>query len=271
MNNPIKHHYVPQCYLKKFSLDEKKDSVRYFDKSSNTCAFKNINEICQIKNFYKLSQSDPYFIETTFFANDNEDKLSRILCHFENIDYCLGRIPYDYAHRCNLSKQIVLQYMRTPLYRDTKANNELNAYYELIEYLFERVCNFEVKVEFKANNKAEYHKTLLLENIDNMISNIAGADWELLYTSSGEFYTSDNPVTIIARKDMPVTYCDAIIFFSEIYYPLNSKLTLHIMARKPVSSKKINIRICEDTELSIINKLIIDNAVQYVFFAYQFN
>lgn len=269
MSDPIKHHFVPQCYLKKFSLDNIK--VNYYDKVLHLYGNEYIEKICQIPNFYKLSQSAPYYIETDFFANNYEDKLGRILAHFGTIDIALDKIPYDKKHRINLSRQIVLQYMRTPLYRDTKANNELNAYYELIEYLFEKVCNFEVKVEFKANNKAEYHKTLLLETLDDMISNIAGADWELLYTSSDEFYTSDNPVTIIARKDMPVTYCDAIKYFSEIYYPLNSKLTLHIIAREPVSPKKINIRMCEDTELLAINKLIIDNAVQYVIFAYQFN
>lgn len=162
------------------------------------------------------------------------------MTHFETINIDLDKIPYDKRHRINLSRQIVLQYMRTPFYRDTKSENELTAYYELMKQILKRY-NFEVEeIEFKANNKAEFHKTLLLENenIDDIIKDIADANWELLYASSDEFYTSDNPVSIIARNDMPVTYCDAIKYFSEIYYPLNSKLILHIMAKKPNSYKK---------------------------------
>ncbi len=270
MSNPIKHHYVPQCYLKKFSLDTK--SIKYYDKELCQCNTRDISEICQLKNFYKLSQPAPYYIETDFFANNYEDKLGRILAYFENVNSDLNKIHYDKTHRVNLSKQIVLQYMRTPLYRNTKADNELNAYCESIKYLLKVAGIFEVnEVEFKADNKADFHKTILLENIDSIINDIADADWELLYASLGEFYTSDNPVVVIVREDMPVTYCDAIKYFSEIYYPLNSRLTLHIKAQLPSLTKKINIRICDNTNLLDINKLIINNAVKYVIYKKQFN
>ena len=190
----------------------------------------------------------------------------------ENVNSDLNKIHYDKTHRVNLSKQIVLQYMRTPLYRNTKADNELNAYCESIKYLLKVAGIFEVnEVEFKADNKADFHKTILLENIDSIINDIADADWELLYASLGEFYTSDNPVVVIVREDMPVTYCDAIKYFSEIYYPLNSRLTLHIKAQLPSLTKKINIRICDNTNLLDINKLIINNAVKYVIYKNQFN
>ncbi|WP_302576889.1 DUF4238 domain-containing protein [Phocaeicola barnesiae] len=269
MSAPIKHHYVPQCYLKKFSLD--KINVNYYDKELCKCDKSKINEICQLENFYKLSQSAPYYIETDFFANNYEDKLGRILTHFETIDIDLDKIPYDKKHRINLSRQIVLQYMRTPFYRNTKSENELNAYYELLKQILKEY-NFEVEeIEFKANNKAEFHKTLLLENeiIDDIIKDIADANWELLYTSSSEFYTSDNPVAVVARND--VAYCEAIKYFAEIYYPLNSKLTLHIKAQRPASTKKINIRVCGSDELLTVNNLIINNAVKYVIYTNNFN
>lgn len=161
--------------------------------------------------------------------------------------------------------------MRTPFYRNTKSENELNAYYELLKQILKEY-NFEVEeIEFKANNKAEFHKTLLLENeiIDDIIKDIADANWELLYTSSSEFYTSDNPVAVVARND--VAYCEAIKYFAEIYYPLNSKLTLHIKAQRPASTKKINIRVCGSDELLTVNNLIINNAVKYVIYTNNFN
>lgn len=268
MSNPIKHHYVPQCYLKRFSLDRKK--IMYYDKQSGICSTEEIGKICQIENFYLLSQSEPYYIETTFFANDNEDKLGRILTYFDTVDYSSANIGYDINQRKNLSKQLVLQYMRTPSYRSIKSRNELNAYYEQIKFLLKLAFDFNVEeIEFRPNNKAEFHKTLLLEDNEDIISEIAEADWELLHTSCGEFYTSDNPVTIKRRNDMPVSYCDAIQYFSEIYYPLNPKFMLHIMAHPMSSTKKINIRPCEDKELLNINTLIAEKAIQYVIYTHQ--
>lgn len=268
MSNPIRHHYVPQCYLKKFSLD--KETVNFYDKQERIFDNKEIGEICQIENFYSLSQSETYYIERTFFANNNEDKLGKILANFEKIDYSLTELSYDKNQRKNLSKQLVLQYKRTPLYRNIKSKYELNAFYEQFKCLY-GILNFEIeKIEYKANNKAEFHKTLLLEEMENIISEISGADWELLYTPIGEFYTSDNPIVIKAREDMPVTYCDAIEFFSEIYYPLNANLLLHITAKSPASVKKIPIRVCKEEEMLLINELIKKNAVKYVIYLHQF-
>lgn len=269
MSNPIRHHYVPQCYLKKFSLDKK--TVNFYDKQEHILDNKKIDRICQIENLYSLSQSETYYIETTFFANNNEDKLGKILANFEKINDNFTELSYDKNQRKNLSKQLVLQYKRTPLYRDIKSKYELNAFYEQLKCLFE-ILNFEVEeIEYKANNKAEFHKTLLLEEIEDIISEISEADWELLYTPTGEFYTSDNPIVIKAREDMPVAYCDAIEFFSEIYYPLNSNLLLHITAKSPASVKKIPIRICkEEEEILLINEQIKKNAVKYVIYLYQF-
>lgn len=269
MSNPIKHHYVPQCYLRRFSFNN--IEVKYFDKLLHTCCCKEISQICQIENFYKLSQTDPYFIETTFFARGYEDKLGKILFRFENIDCNKSKISYDKSQRRNLSKQILLQYMRTPTYRNTKSENELNAYYEQIKRLLKETIGFDVEeIEYKVENKAEFHKNLLLEENDDVISELSESDWELLYDSFGNFYTSDNPVTIMSREDMPVTYCDAIKYFSEIFYPLNSNLLLHIKAKVPFSTKKINIRMCGENELSTINRLISEKAVRYIIYTNQF-
>ena len=264
MSSPKRHHIVPQCYLRKFSSD--KLTVNYYDKLLNTYCNDNIDKICQIEDFYTLSQSEPYLIETKFFANDIEDKLARILTHFENIDCNLSTIHYDKTHRYNLSKQIVLQYMRTPLYRDTKSQNELETYYDKIKQILNKI-KFEVEeIEFRPNNKAEFHKTILLEDISNVISIIAEANWELIYTSTEEFYTSDNPVTIKIDEDSIIEYYEAIEHFEEIFYPLNSHLALHISNRLNKSFKCIPIRKSNDLETRNINSLIRKNAVRYIIY-----
>lgn len=263
MSEPIKHHYVPQCYLKRFSSDNK--VVVFFDKQIKEYGSQDIREFCQINNLYKLSQSEPYYIETIFFAHDIEDKLGKILSFFDKLDFNMPHINYDNHQRFNLSKQIFIQYIRTPKYRDSKSKNELNAFYSKITQLLKIHFNFEVdEIEFKPDNIAEYHKNILLEDNTDIITNISGAYWELIYSPERKFYTSDNPITIMPRNDMPVTYCDAINYFSDIYYPLNPKLVLHIKAQEALSSKVVGIRHANDKDVTEVNNLISQKATQYI-------
>ena len=164
-----------------------------------------------------------------------------------------------------MSKQIFIQYIRTPKYRDSKSKNELNAFYSKITQLLKIHFNFEVdEIEFKPDNIAEYHKNILLEDNTDIITNISGAYWELIYSPERKFYTSDNPITIMPRNDMPVTYCDAINYFSDIYYPLNPKLVLHIKAQEALSSKVVGIRHANDKDVTEVNNLISQKATQYI-------
>lgn len=269
MNNPKKHHYVPQCYLRRFSLDN--ETVKYFDKISKTCNTEKIDEFCQIEDLYYLKQSEEhYYIETKFFANDNEDKLGKMLKDFDSIGASVGEIRFNKDRRCKLTKQVVLQYMRTPKYRYVKSSNELNAYFSQLTYLFDEIFKFEVEEILYNVDVAEFHKNILVGNIKDTISIIANAKWELLYAGSDEFYTSDNPIAIKARHDMPVTYCDAIKYFERIYYPLNSKLLLYIDAIPSKSFNTLSIREVGDVEISSINSFIKDNAVNYIIYKNEF-
>lgn len=56
MNNPIKHHYVPQCYQKRFSSDNA--LIKYFDKNTKKHCFEKIESFCQIDNLYYLEQDE---------------------------------------------------------------------------------------------------------------------------------------------------------------------------------------------------------------------
>ncbi len=270
-NGPQKHHYVPQCYLRGFSTDG--INISFYDKISNKLDHRIIEEICQIENFYYLEHStNPYFIETTFFANDNEDKLGRLLCTLSKVDINSSYIPFNEGLRKKISKQIILQYMRTPKYRDIKSRNSKNAFFYQIECLLLDIFNCEMKdIQFKGD-EPEFHKRLLLDDgmIQEMIIDISEADWEFLYTKSNEFYTSDNPIVINARNDMPVTYCDAIRFFDEIFYTINPNLLLHIMAQPCRTLKRVYLKEIKEYELKEVNALVQNNAERYVFYKKEF-
>lgn len=258
-----RHHYVPQCYLRKFSSNGK--TVKYYDKTELSLNEDNIDEVCQIENMYYLKHSDnPNEIELDFFSYKEENALGNILNSFLNLNN--SSIDFNKDRRVKLSRQIVLQYIRTPMYRDIKSDNELNAIYPQLIYLFSKI-GFDIEEIHYEGDKAHFHKNLFLENdvIDEIVSDIADCEWELLKTQQ-EFYTSDNPIVINRREDMPVTYCDAIKFFADIYYPLNSHLLLHIIAKEHSSLKLLYVKNIDSLTLSKINKLIAENAKKYVFY-----
>lgn len=269
MSDPKKHHYVPQCYLKRFSSD--KLNIKYFNKVSKEHRFEKINEAFQLENLYLLSQhKDPYFIEKTFFSNNIENKLGDLLKFFEELNTNSCKINFNKDRRVKLSTQIVLQYMRTPFYRDIKSQNELEIYYDQIKQILSRF-NYEVEeIGFIPNNKAEFHKTILLEEKSKIISSIAEVQWELLYINSGEFYSSDNPVSIISKEDKNVKYCDAIMDFSDIYYPLNPNLMLHITNAPCNSFKNIPLNLITESKKDEINSIIIKNAVEGIIYKNEF-
>ena len=271
MSKPNKHHYVPQCYLKRFSCDNK--NIRFFDKSLDKCSCDEIEKFCQIENFYYLSQNtDPYYIETTFFANDIEDKLGKLLNFFDLIDTTDNKVEFNKDRRLKLSYQIVLQYLRIPKYRFMKSSTEIDLYLFQIRAILEQLFNFEVEEISFEGDDAEFHKNILLEkeNIKKIANEISEASWELLHVGEGEFYSSDNPIVIMAREDMPVTYCDAIIYFDQIYYPINSNLLLHISAKLNKNFKFIPIREIDNVEVEEINSFVKRKAEKYIIYKNEF-
>ncbi len=270
MSDPKKHHYIPQCYQRRFSTDNV--CVKYFDKGRGVVCSEEIGKFCQIENLYYLAHSsNPYYIETEFFSHNIEDKLGRLLIYFDSINGDCDKIDFNVDRKASVAKQIVLQYMRTPQYRDIKYKNESNAYlsqlYTLLEYI-----GFAIEELRFEGDKAEFHKRRLCDEqeISEIIGNIVDMKWELLYTPQEEFYTSDNPVVIKEKKDMPVTYCDAIKYFNEIYFPLNPNLLLHIMSERTDSRRHIAVRTIDQDEIIEINNIIKNKAPHYILYQNQY-
>jgi len=266
MNNPVKHHYVPQCYQRRFSTDKK--TVKYFDKDTQKLLSKAIENFCQIEYLYFLEQNDNhYFLETKFFSQGIEDKLGRLLNDFDKIGKTDNILMFNKDKKKSVTKQIVLQYMRTPKYRNIKYHNESQAYLYQIGILLDKLGIDTEEFGFYSD-KREYHKRRLCDvfEVDEIVDGLINAHWELWYTDNSEFYTSDNPVVIMERQDMPVTYCDAIKYFDDIYFPLNPNLLLHIVATQPISNKQIAIKAINKGKVNDTNKIIKNKASHYIIY-----
>ena len=261
-----KHHYVPQCYQRRFSTD--KISVKYFNKDTQELCSEKIENFCQIEYLYYLEQDENHYsLEIDFFSRFIEDKLGKLLSDFDKIDRTNYTLLFNRDKKKTVAKQIVLQYMRTPTYRNIRYKNETHSHlYQLY------VCLEQIGVEVEElsfySDKREYHKRRLYDDseINEIVNELVDAQWELLHTNNGEFYTSDNPVVIKERIDMPVTYCDAIKYFNEIYFPLNPHLLLHIIAKQTNCNKYIAVQSIEQNKVSEINNIIKNKAPHYILY-----
>lgn len=261
-----KHHYLPQCYQRRFSTD--KVSVKYFNKDTQEICSEKIENFCQIENLYYLEQDENHYsLEVDYFSRVIEDKLGKLLNSFDEINGTNRMISFNKDKKKAVAKQIVLQYMRTPTYRNIRYKNETQAHLYQIYVLLEQI-GFEAEELRFYSDKREYHKRRLYDDseISEIVEEIVDAQWGLLHTSNGEFYTSDNPVVIKERIDMPVTYCDAIKYFNEIYFPLNPHLLLHIIGKQTDNNKHIVVQTIEQNKVSEINNIIKNKAPHYILY-----
>ena len=266
MSKPPRHHYIPQCYQRRFSAD--RVFVKYLNKSTGIHSSTPIDDFCQKENFYYLEHSSKHdYLETDFFAHNIEEKLGKLLTFFDSINGDNDNVPFNKDRKIKVAEQIVMQYMRTPQYREIKYENETIAYLSQLYVLLEKT-GFEVEYLGFEGDKAEFHKRRLCDTqeIEKIIESLVDAHWELLYAPNEEFYTSDNPIVIQERQDMPVTYCDAIKFFDEIFFPLNPKLLLHIIAMPAVNKKYLTIHTTHQDRVTEINSIIQKKAQDYIIY-----
>lgn len=69
MPNPIRHHHVPQTYLKNFSFKKKKQyKIFTLDKFSKKIFEANIDDVAVEKNFYTVKKNKDNYIWENFYA-----------------------------------------------------------------------------------------------------------------------------------------------------------------------------------------------------------
>ena len=82
-----RHHYVPVCYLKNFTLDG--EIAWIYNKGVSKSYPKNINDIFVLENFYTIDESllpkehteevNPLSLELNYFARDIESQYTQFL------------------------------------------------------------------------------------------------------------------------------------------------------------------------------------------------
>lgn len=222
----IYQHYIPQCYLRQFSPDDKNKRFLYAYSKRNSKSFKiAISKVCGINNFYGLS--DEYLakdseqelnrlsLESDFFGRNIEPEWGSLLRQIdERKCLCLAENCNDFGvtveEKRLIAKQIVIQYMRLPEVR--KAVNGFSD-----ELLQKHIRLFKEGLAIQMNNP-DIAKMDIEGTFDEVVNHasctfidddmvkeysevLSRNYWFFHYSPTKSFFTSDSPIFAFGHAD----------------------------------------------------------------------
>ncbi|RXM53279.1 MULTISPECIES: DUF4238 domain-containing protein [unclassified Chryseobacterium] len=256
----IYQHYIPECYLKNFTIDDK--GLFVYRKDNNSKVFpQSISNIAGEKRFYDIDdkflleefKGKNKFIETEIFANCFEPVLSNLLqkigelCHnwdkrniYNNV---LDDIELD-----NFAELIAIQYIRHPNFIEKYWQFHKEMYLKRTDIIrsFLLMANSKFKnenklnLEFDEDYSSALHSNFILDNewrydIQNQL---VKKIWIFYYTNNN-VVTSDNPILLKPHLNKQASFFEGFGKKGvEIIFPINKNLILTILDEEYFSEQK---------------------------------
>lgn len=283
MKNPLKvkknQHYVPQSYLRRFTIDGEKSLIWTFDK--NKFEFdklrSSVNKICSEDYYYYQQDNKGGFDHIKL-----EDSISEVEKIGNDVIIKIvnsSSMPFatiSEKERAEFGFYISLMLTRDPAFRDcinalygSMAASTLRSMYEngdfpevpnildeMIESKgIENVINTEVFSSVSLQGMIEAARQISLINIEK--------EWVFKVAPSGhEFITSDTPISFSSAsglvRELGPGHPDAKIMF-----PISKKITLVIAGCR--GNKDMSFNACRASEVEVINQQVADTANNYIF------
>lgn len=276
MTAHIKQHYLPQCYLKNFSYDDK--GIFVYRKNLKGNVFRqSTSNIAFEKNFYDISakyllpeHSDKVqYIEKDIFAGGFEGLLSELLpkiianCTSWNAGKSVEIL--NEKERDFFAELIALQYLRLPHFRKKYWEASKNIYRKRADivaaFLSTQNPDFsdkKVNLEFDENAASAFHSDFILDEgwRYEIQDQIVKKNWLYYYTDKN-VYTSDNPILLKPHLPNSKRFIEGFAMKGvEIIFPISSKIILTIWDEEyfPESSRFNNsVVMLEDKKLREYN------------------
>jgi len=269
-----KQHFIPQCYLRWFSVNGKFINVySKIRKKSYPQAIS--NTACQ-ENFYKISEKflslfnnetfKPNSIEIDFFDKIVERLLGPLL---KTINQKADGWRSEKNNLNTLSKLekekfaalIAIQYLRMPNIRDKyylahkeSASAELEIIKSFISNQYPESKEFIDNIEMHDDEDykpIEHFKIFAdQELVDNIQDHILDKIWIFYVSTEKDFYTSDNPIIIKPHlENQPPLYEGFGMKGVEIIFPISSSVLLTLWDKKYFIDREF-----QDNKFYLINK-----------------
>lgn len=289
----MKQHYIPRCYLKRFSDNEK--SIHTYDKTTSKSYNASLMSVCCEEDMYTLS--DEYVkkcreennqeinrltIEKEYFARDIEPLYSRLLSDIDTIkeEWMTGKDHYrlTYYEKKELALHIATQYFKHPLIGEAEVDNYLRfeqAGVDMMKYCMAHQTGNEdfEKLQVKVTcEKPALHARLTYMNYDELMK-CAGAMADNYYvfcvSNGNDFYTSDFPIAVSPHvPNAGYLYCGLLMYGSELMMSLSPGLALSIYDRNYHKDKEKldgSFIVADDKEIRRHNMMRYFYAQRHVF------
>ncbi|MBQ8422443.1 MAG: DUF4238 domain-containing protein [Bacteroidales bacterium] len=259
----MKQHYIPRCYLRRFSDNDK--SIYAYDKISSKSYRASLMSVCCHEDMYTLS--DEYVnktkvetggeinnlsIEKDLFAKDIEPLYSQLLSQIDDIkDEWIsdkGQYRLNYCEKKEIALHIATQYLRHPQIGDAEVDNYMRfeqAGIDMLKHILafqEGNDDFE-NLEVKAVcEKPALHAILTYmnyEEVEKCASMMANNIFVFRVSNGNDFYTSDFPIAVESHaKYSQSLYCGLIQYGGEVTMPLSPSLFVSIYDSQYFKDKK---------------------------------
>lgn len=289
----MKQHYIPRCYLKRFS--ENKKSIYTYDKQHSKKYNASLMSVCCEDDIYTFSEEfvkrnkeegnctiNRLSIGTDHFAHTVEPLYIQLLNQINKIkeEWVTGKDHYtlNFYEKKELALHIVTQYFRLPQIGDTLVDNYIRmerASIDMMKELMAKQTNNDDYKKIKINPTCE--KPALHANLsylDNetlmMFANAIANNIFVFWISKGnDFYTSDFPIVVSPHvKNVRPMFMGLAQYGGELTMPLSPGLALSVYDRSYFKNKEdidgafVN---ADDKEVRRQNYLRYMYATQHVF------
>lgn len=242
MSEPIKHHHVPQLYLKNFTYNSR-GQLYVYTKRNHDIFKANIKNICVERNFYTLDVlADNKMIIEKFYATGIEPDMARVISEIKDkIDNCLlrsGAYVLDNKTKEEMAPIMAIQSLRGKNTREHQNKSFKEIFPVVIERTRKTFSN-EVIDNYLNNyvideNTQKYvvaSSSLDASIISNISKSLLQKKW-VIYKIVGDldFVSSDNPIIVFNNKTSSSKPFKNGISQKEtsIFYPLTSKILVAI-------------------------------------------
>lgn len=259
----MKQHYIPRCYLKRFSDNEK--SIFTYDKLSCKQYNASMMSVCCEDDLYTMSDEyvrsnneegkstiDKLRIESDYFAKTVEPLYSQILNQIDEIkdEWMAGKEHYRLMHveKKELALHIITQYFRLPQIGDSMVDDYVRmekAGLDMIKHIMSVQTGNEEFKKLEIGIKCEkpaLHANLSYLNNETLMSfaeAIANNIFIFWVSSEKEFYTSDFPIVVSPHvEDVRPMYMGLAQYGGELTIPLSSEIVLSVYDRGYFNDKE---------------------------------
>ena len=289
----MKQHYIPRCYLKRFSDNDK--SIFTYDKQQSKAYPASMMSVCCEGDMYSISDSyieennketgshlHRLSLEHSHFANSVEPMFSQLLQSIDVIkdEWISKREQYrlQFKEKREIALHLVTQFFRHPQLKDSTVDDYLRiekARIDMVKLFLAKEKGDESINDLKIDVQCEapvLHAQLtylndetLMDFADAVASNI----WMFLVSKNRDFYTSDFPIVVEPYvKNARPMHMGLAQYGGKLTYPLSPDLMLVVFDREYFKEKEeydCTFSIAVDKEIRRQNMLRYFYAKRHVF------